>query len=333
MTEFEKQRTMKRNEDFVISNLTGLDIALMENNTPAVEAYLERMDRETSNDAFRMMGEHFGFPTVEIQGVIWATGTDLARVLGYRNAHGLTQLLDRWGISGIRMGGFTHDVCIQLKQGLSLDPDDNRTILFQYPAILIGGMQSTNEQAKPVKLYMMRCEYLARVGVVALRRGVPPLNALPDAAHAKVKAKLAHDAYRGNPIAVYILETDYQIPVRELLGQTEPELSETVGLIDQYLHHVHDDRLENEELIIEDTETGYYIEGITTGLYMAFLQVARRHGLKIFFSHVNQLGTILSRERDALEILGWTRNMQAKRQGYRKWRYTYHRQQALQAVD
>ena len=311
--------------DIHISCIGDLQIALMEDNGPAIRSYIERLDRESSNEMMRTAGEVFGFPTVEIEGVIRTSLGYLSKVFGYKTSEGLGHLLERWGIGGVKMGGFVHNVRIEIRRGLALDQNDNKSILLDYPAFLIGGMNSTNEEAKKVQLYLLRCERIARVGIVAAKNSPSPLEILPQPAHALVKAKLAKEAWRGNPIATYILEKDYNIPVSELIHRTDPELSELAGIISQHLHYIKEDDLERFGIKIEDTPTGFYILARTEFLYNAFLEISRRHNIKLFFGGLAHLGAILSRETDALELLGWRKTLGRRLSGYRYWKYEYIR--------
>ena len=71
------------------------------------------------------------------------------------------------GIYGIKMGGFQPEVEIQIRTDLDLLDGDHKTILYDWPAFLIGGMNSTNEPARQVQLYLLKMEKTARVGVVS----------------------------------------------------------------------------------------------------------------------------------------------------------------------
>lgn len=137
--------------DLQIRSITDLQIALMEDNNQAIKNYIERLDRETSNEMMKTAGKVFGFPTVEIEGVFRTSLGHLAKVFGYNRPHALQELFIRRGISGIKMGGFTYDTCIEIRRGLALDADDNKSILLDYPAFLIGGMNSTNDEARKVQ--------------------------------------------------------------------------------------------------------------------------------------------------------------------------------------
>ena len=70
------------------------------------------------------------------------------------------------------------------------------------------------------------------------------------------------------------------------------------------------------------TEEGNkYLQGETTAIFNAFTTISKKHKLPKFFKSVNQFGFILSRESEALEILGWRRSLPTIRKGYRQYRY------------
>jgi hypothetical protein len=136
-------------------------------------------------------------------------------------------------------------------------------------------------------------------------------------------AKLCRDAWRGNTLAAYVLEKHYAVPVKDLIHQTDPELSEIAGLISQYFHFVHEDNLSRFGLTITDTSTGFFIEGETKSLYQAFLEVSRKHNLKMFFTSVHSLANLIIREIDALEMLNWRRTWIKTRHAHRTYHYTH----------
>jgi len=320
-----------------INSIGDLQIALLEDNNEAIKNYIERVDRESSNEAMRRAGEQFGFPIVEIEGVIRTSGGYLAQLFGYKNTFSLPRLLATRGIFGISVGGFlqklvkkrgdlskmdksNHDE-ITIQEALGLDPQDRKSILYDWPAFLIGGMNSTNEEAKAVQAYLLRMEKIARIGIVATRYGQIMAN-FPDPTHGIVMSKLAKEAWRGNPLASYILEKHYDVPVKQLLHRTDPELSEIAGTISQFLHFVCSDRITSHGLQIYKTEKGYKIMGTPDLFYRSFLDIARRHHLIQFFSSVYSLGAIMSREADALDMLGWRRSVR-KINGYSRYTYEY----------
>ncbi len=266
-------------------------------------------------------GVHFGFPTVEIEGVVRSSAVHIGRVFGYKEQSGIKKILERRGINGVRMGGFGHDVQTLIREKLQLDPSDFKTILYDWPAFLIGGMNSTNAEAQTVQAYLLRMEKVARVGIVSVKRGDFAAN-FPDPSHGVVMAKLARDAWRGSPVAAYILEKYYDVPVRQLLHSPDPELSEDAGRISQYLHFVFDDQFTAHGLKITKTEAGYMLRGTTVQFYATFLDLSRRHRLPQFFSSTYNLGIYLAREAEALALLGWARTYH-RSQGDRIYCYEY----------
>jgi hypothetical protein len=143
-----------------INSVGDLQIALLENNNDAIKNYIERLDRETANEAMTRAGEFFGFPTVEIEGVIRTSAGYLARVFGYKQPFGLQKLLASRGIFGIKVAGFLHNV-ESIRTILGLDAKDYSAILYDWPAFLIGGMNSTNEEARVVQAYLLKMEKIA----------------------------------------------------------------------------------------------------------------------------------------------------------------------------
>lgn len=307
-------------KDLEINNILDLQLALLEDNNSAIKGYVERLDRETSNSAMRQAGEHFGFPTVEIEGVVRTSAGHLSRVFGYKTVKGLTNLLERREIYGVKMGGFVQNVQSLIQKELNLDPSDHSAVLLDWPAFLIGGMNSTNEEARIVQTYLLRMERVARVGIVGVRAGQIPDN-LPEPVHAMVKCKLAKEAWRGNPIASYILEHDYGIPVSQLLHRTDPGMSEIAGTIVQYFSFILEDKIATYGLKIKQTEHGFAIKGRPEQIYTTFLEMARRHHLHRFFGSIYNLGSILSREADAMEILGWRRSIAGRANGNTVYQY------------
>lgn len=304
-----------------INSLGDLQIALLENNNDAIKNYIERLDRETSNEVMRRAGESFGFPVVEIEGVVRASLSHLTRIFGYKHPYSLADLLKRRGIEGVKMGGYSHHASIKIRETLKLEASDHKSILYDWPAFLIGGMNSTNEEARAVQAYLLKMEKIARIGIIATKYGQIISN-FPDPTHGIVMTKLAKESWRGNPIASYILEKHYDVPVKQLLHRTDPELSETAGTISQFLHFIYSDRIASHGLQVNKTEQGYRIVGTPDMFYKTFLDVSRKHHLRLFFTSVFSMGAIMSREADALDMIGWKRSVR-KIQGYARYTYEY----------
>ena len=158
---------------------------------------------------------------------------------------------------------------------------------------------------------------------MAVRSGLLPKQRFPEPAHAIIKAKLAKDAWRGNQIVAYLLEKDYGIPVRQLLDRTEPELSEIAGTLAQYLRFICEEKLTAYGLGIKETESGHVVEGTTQMFYATFIETGRWHNLPSFFGNTKSIGTILARESDALEVLGWRRSLVRITRGQRYYRFEF----------
>ena len=211
---------MEGHKDLKINNILDLQLALLENNNSAIHGYVERLDRETSNAAMVQASEHFGFPWIEIEGVARTSLRHLASVFGYKAPRALKDLLERRGIYGVKIGGFEHNTQ-SIRNSLGLDLKDNSAILYDWPAFLIGGMNSTNEEAQKVQGYLLRMERVARIGIVGVKTG-QPMPDLPDGVHMMCITKLVASAWKGNPIASYVLEHHYSIPVGQLMHRTDP---------------------------------------------------------------------------------------------------------------
>jgi hypothetical protein len=307
----------------VIRSLGGLQLALLEDNNDAIRTYIERLDRETSNDALKAAGAHFDFPTVEVEGVFRTSGNHISRVFGYKRPEYLQKLLDRHGIFGINVGGFRHDGGIKIHETLGLSPHDQRTALYDWPAFLIAGMNSTNEEAKAVQAYLLRAEMISRVGIVAVRDSVIAHRDYPDAAIGSVMSKLAHQAWKGNPIAAHILEQEYAIPATELLAQADPEINDDTESLARYLMAIGTREVETPGLLVTKMpDLGYRIAGSTAKFFVAFLDIAHLRKEKPFFRSRIHLGQIMGREAMALELLGWRRRA-TKVKGIYRYVYEY----------
>ena len=115
------------------------------------------------------------------------------------------------------MGGFQPEVESLIRNELDLNSNDHSAILYDWPAFLIGGMNSSNEPARQVQLYLLKMEKTARVGVASSKQ-------LPNPAHVSAMIKLAGKAWDGNQIASYVLETVYGVPVTSLIPKAKSEL-------------------------------------------------------------------------------------------------------------
>ena len=292
---------MKNIKDLEINNILDLQIALMEDNNSAIKGYVERLDRETSNAAMRRAGKHFGFPTVEIEGVVRTNLRHLMRVFGYKRLWPIRKLLEERGIYGIKLGDFEQNTQSLIQEALHLDPSDY-SALSDWTAFLIGGISSTNEEARIVQTYFLS-GYLT--------------DNLPETVHAMVKCKLAKEAWSGNPIASYVFEHDYGISAKMLA---------LAGSIVQHLQFIVEDKIILYGLTVFKKGGGFAIEGREDQFYNTFREVNRRHHLHRFFWNPNNLDRHLLRGADVIETLGWRRCVLPRRNGYLCYRYEQYRQ-------
>ena len=135
--------------------------------------------------------------------------------------------------------------------------------------------------------------------------------------------KFSKDAYRGNPIAAYVLEMIYDIPVSKLLGNVEPEYSEVSAVIDRFLHIAVKEYRNISGVKSNKPSEKPYIQATHEMFYRIFIEIGRKHNLTMFATSVPQLASVMSREADALQLLGWRRNLQTRVHGNRFYRYEY----------
>lgn len=145
-------------------DLNTLQIALLDDNRQAVRSLIDEIDRKTENEAFRLAGEHFGFPTLEWSGMRLGYQGDLASVLGYSDPSGLRKLAERYELEAFEMAWFGQNVRTILRESFNLNEKTSRAIFFKWSAFLVGGMASTNDAADKVKRYLLESERAARIG-------------------------------------------------------------------------------------------------------------------------------------------------------------------------
>lgn len=306
-----------------ITNLGGLQLALLENDLGAIKTYIERIDRSTANQAMKQAGEMFGFPTTEINGVVYASGTNIAEVLGYKTTLGLQKLLESRGIEGVRVGGFIHKVKM-LQEDLHLDDNDYKTLLYDWPAFLIGGMNTQNEAGQKVQAYLLKMEQVGRVALAIGRMEVPKVSPLDKGRSLMALSKLAESAWKGNPIARWILEEKEGVPVKKLLQESEaneePDISRA-AIIVLYFDAIMEPGVSWKGI----TRTADWCEGTAQAFYQAFLALRVKRGFPKFFDEdsIHSFGSAIAREARALDTLGWIREKDRKITG--DWIYKYTR--------
>jgi len=149
-----------------MDSLVKLEEALLEDNFKGVESYLAEIDRKTANDCMRLMGEALGFQTVEINGLVYAHLGRTSLVLGYTDPSSLSQLLRTYQIMTPQIGWFEEETRIKIRKELGLEARDGRATFIPYEGLLVAGMQGQTEGARKIKLYLLKMENAARVGIV-----------------------------------------------------------------------------------------------------------------------------------------------------------------------
>jgi len=148
-----------------MKSLMFLEAALLEGKTEDVSAYFAEIDRQTANDRMEKAGLQFGFKTTEIMGMRVAKMEDAARILGYSKAWGLSKLLDGYQIMTYKVGSVLPQVVRKLREEFSLSPKDNETTFITWDGFLIAGMYGQNEEAKKIKVYLLKMDTVGRVAM------------------------------------------------------------------------------------------------------------------------------------------------------------------------
>jgi hypothetical protein len=151
-----------------MNSLIDLQIALLDEDKPAVHTALAEIDRITENEAFRKAGEHFGFATVEACGKRVANRTDLSRIFGYGAESGLRMLAERYDLESLPIGAYAQNVRMLITESLSISKFDGKAVLCDWRTFLVAGMVSTTAASDAIKRYLLKMEQAARVGAGAI---------------------------------------------------------------------------------------------------------------------------------------------------------------------
>lgn len=151
-----------------MNSLIDLQIALLDEDKPAVHTALAEIDRITENEAFRKAGEHFGFATAEGFGKRLANRADLSALFGYKDESGLRKLAERYDLECYQTGVFGQDVRKVLIKELGLSEIGRPTTLCDWRTFLVAGMVSTTAASDAIKRYLLKMEQAARVGAGAI---------------------------------------------------------------------------------------------------------------------------------------------------------------------
>jgi len=148
-------------------SLIYLEEALLENSQEKVSGYFSEIDRQTSNVAMRRAGEQFGFKTCEVNGMVIAKMEAAAHILGYSTPWGLSKLLASYQIMTPEIGWFLPEVVTRIRKAFDLSIKDSKAIFITWDGFLVAGMFGQNEEARKIKLYLLKMETVGRVSLAA----------------------------------------------------------------------------------------------------------------------------------------------------------------------
>lgn len=147
-----------------MESLIKLEELLLEENPEGVKGYLSEIDRKTANEMMVKVGEAFGFPTMEVHGVVYTHMGMLAKIFGYADISGLSKLVDAYQLSSVSIGWYGVEVNTRLREMFNLSPKDSKATFVTWDTFLIAGMYGQNPEAQKVKLYLLKAERAVRVG-------------------------------------------------------------------------------------------------------------------------------------------------------------------------
>lgn len=147
-----------------MNNLIVFQKSLQSNNADQVRQFLAELPRISTNEGLKAAGEAFGFPTVVVEEIRYMLGRDLARVgYGHTDIASLQKLLKNYDRSLLSFGRFGIDCQIIIRQGFSLNPQDQKSTLATWGDLLIVGMKGETEAARKIMAYLLEAEEKARV--------------------------------------------------------------------------------------------------------------------------------------------------------------------------
>jgi hypothetical protein len=148
-----------------MKSLMYLEAALLEGKTEGISAYFAEIDRQTSNDMMKKAGAQFGFKTLEVNGMVIANMATASLILGYTDPWGLSKLLSTYQIMTYKIGWFLPEVVSKLRKCFKLKPKDSKATFITWEAFLLTGMYGQNEEARKIKLYLLKMETVGRVAL------------------------------------------------------------------------------------------------------------------------------------------------------------------------
>lgn len=148
-----------------MKSLMYLEAALLEGKTEMVSEYFSDIDRHTSNDMMKKAGLQFGFKTLEVNGMVLAKMEGTALILGYADVRGLSKLMDAYQIMTYKIGWFPPEVVSKMRETFDLSEKDSRATFISWDAFLVAGIYGQNEEARKVKVYLLKMETVGRVAL------------------------------------------------------------------------------------------------------------------------------------------------------------------------
>lgn len=153
-----------------MESLIKLEELLLEENSEGVKGYLSEIDRKTANEMVVKAGEAFGFPTIEIYGVVYTHMGMLAKIFGYASTSGISNLVEKHQLHSVKLAWYTLEVYSMAREIFGLSEKDSKATFVTWDTFLIAGMYGQNPEAQKVKLYLLKAERAVRVGVSTMDR-------------------------------------------------------------------------------------------------------------------------------------------------------------------
>ncbi|MBC8232248.1 hypothetical protein H8E77_22105 [bacterium] len=120
---------------------------------------------ESANSVYRKCADEFNFRTVDLEGKLFSTATELAQPLGYRNLKSVSTVLRR---NDVKSHAITrlHRFDVIIRQTFNLADNDHRTLLVDYQGFLTLALEGNGEHCDKVREYLLAMEEKARTDSV-----------------------------------------------------------------------------------------------------------------------------------------------------------------------
>lgn len=149
-------------------SLVELEQSLLEESIDGVKSYLLEIDRKTSNECFKLLGENLGLTVMEIDGICYAHLASASQIMGYADPSGLAKLMGTYQIMTPKIGWYGLEVRPRIREIFNLNHKDSEATFVPYAGMLVAGMSGTTEGAKKIKLYLLKAERTARVAIATV---------------------------------------------------------------------------------------------------------------------------------------------------------------------